>query len=541
MIPASYSLRIMQLKGSDMYLTNNSGTLVEEKTTVDNIINQYVVIHKRILYFYKDSRYFTLAQSSSDINVKVIESSFHVGKTIEFMESRTVVDAFSLGPDKKDTVKSVFKQTQSRHEEEPRKRGATPHRPRNFSNNQKPSENRRSAIGTTLANHKEKPHSGSYEEASRQEKVIENNNDDDTPLNDSLDQGNDIADKSYNISYSNRSQENAEAEPLQKVTKMKQPKENKHFLDDDELPTEKHKKKQDNNHFIESDSSMEDTVDGCLFRDVIVQEVDRDYFQLVAEKNVCVTSFEKKFIFAACSKKNVRQLFTMVKADDLLRQLRTQIKDESKQNDDEKEIHKYNSDENNKPLQSNIDKSEKLFVTPSSVSEAKPFRNDKIIDQNEATQKNELFNNFTNQSSNKLNSDDLLLLKNANLPPKIKESVTITSTTTQIIPTTVTITEKPVSTIIENKERPKNDLHKTSLQKIAKTVSEPLIQNDPDDKSITSEECNNKDKDKSKTNSDEVNIDSFLSNNSGSRDDEDFLTRMQSMFSLTDLGLSGIN
>ncbi|EJW03828.1 hypothetical protein EDEG_01886 [Edhazardia aedis USNM 41457] len=91
-------------------------------------------------------------------------------------------------------------------------------------------------------------------------------------------------------------------------------------IEDDPFP-EDQPEKDKKDHSIESDSSMEEPQEAVLEKNASVVELNDKTFNLKMKNNVCVTFFEKKFIFAPCSKNNPSQKFKLVKADEVKKDL----------------------------------------------------------------------------------------------------------------------------------------------------------------------------------------------------------------------------
>lgn len=464
LLPGIRCLRIVQLKNSDKYLINNSGVLGEETTTLDNIENQYVVIHNRILYFYKNNKYFTLAQPNKDINVKIIESNFHTDRNVEFLESRTVVDAFSLGPDKKEGSGQLIKQTQIRHDTEKTKHSMPLRHPRP-SNVQRFSENKRIASQRIESQQKEQKNNELTDYGDNSQHSNENR----PGRGYNYNEENDIVEtKVFNS-------KDLEKSALHEHIKSDYTPYNEHILDDETLPTEEMHKKKDHSHFIESDSSMEDTIDGCLFKDVVVQEVDSNYFQLVASHNICVTSFDNKFIFASCSKKNEKQQFTMVRADEVLRKLKNTIKNDN--------------------------------------GATKP-------------------QTIANLTPEKTESSAILPVLNRQKP---SESNVITSIKTQLVPVTVTVTKKH-----ETKSAKQEKLDDAEDEQNEIVIEKKKKKDGNDASVLVFPPVKPKSEISDGKKQDSAGLDSFLSGPAPTNEDDDFLSRMQSMFSLSDIGINNL-
>ncbi|KAM0678459.1 hypothetical protein BDAP_000858 [Binucleata daphniae] len=457
-IPYATCLRVVQLKDSDKYLINNSGILSEEAATINSIENQYVVIHNRILYFYKDNKYFTLAQPSKDITVKIVESSFHTDRNIEFLENRTVVDAFSLGIDNKDNVNAqIVKQSQTRHETDKNKRALPLRHPR-LQNTQRLTENKYLMEQRDSLKHKDQKNIDIVDYGLN-EHTLETQKRKESDYNLDADEINDQVEAK--ISHTSDIEKNPQREYANSNSH------NKHFLDDETLPTDEVKKKKDFAHLIESDSSMDETIDGCLFKDVIVQEIDGDYFQLVANKNICVTLYDSKFIFASCSKKNDKQQFTMVRADELLKKIKNTMKVDTK-------------------------------------SQSQDSINLLKLDANKSTSETKF---------------------------QPHENRTITTVKTELVPMTVTVTKKP-ETKTKSHEKPddesnENENEKNKQNKKSKEESTSPLVVLP---TVKTEKKKGAD----------LNLDNFLTDAPNANEDDDFLSRMQSMFSLSDIGINNI-
>ncbi|KAM0673202.1 hypothetical protein GVAV_003367 [Gurleya vavrai] len=501
----------MQLKDSIKHLTNNSGLLSEELTNLDNIENQYVVIHNRILYFYKANKYFTLAQGDVDIAVKVVESSFG-NKSIEFLESRTEIDAFSLGPDNKERIKVNKSQSL---DIEKQKSGALMHRQKKNGNKMQRFNNKNHSVQRKPNNQHKENEQYNYD--------ANKNNVDKNEVEILEDDENKVSDEYVDLKkpmLTIKKEINREPHMHElKDNSIVSMKYNKHFLDDEILPTDLVKEKQNNRHLIESDSSMDDYVDGFMFKDVVVKEVDSNFFQLVANKNLCVTSFYDKFIFTACNKKNEKQLYTMIKADEILRNLRSIKKEEiikpEKRLDDNVNKNKIEDSSNNDDLKKN---------------------NDDNIKNN---------NNNDNMKNNIKNNDDNLKNKlfkpdaNTKNESLIQENITITSIKTTTVPTTVTVTQKPVVVTEKEKsiqeENKKNSKEKEEIEKADQKIEKSVNFNDSHKGEDTIETS------KLKNNNDELKLNNFLTDNAVTHDDEDFISRMQNMFSLSDIGFNNID
>lgn len=357
--------RVMKLKDSDNIITHKQDRLVQEKTTFDNIEDQYVVVHDRIIYFYKKRIYYTLGATKKDIEVKVIESEVgrNVGKLngsvgcvirnghcakIGYMERRVEIDAFNLGHNKKNQNEGAGNEKRESLLERLKKRRtnirslAVEHKPSTNTMNEIKGSLQGNNILNSLFKDTQKPLQANTENSTSNQSSNKNQNP--TLSNIYPSQYTPSAD---NMPYDQATQIINTSIPIEPQTYLEKPPiniEHQHFstypydnyMHEMNVPDDFNDKKK-KSHAVESDSSMDDDY-SLLFKDVTVREIDDKYFQLASE-SICVTFYGNKFIFAPCSIKNGNQLFTMLKSDDLLKNF------ESKKNSDEKHEDEQHEDE----------------------------------------------------------------------------------------------------------------------------------------------------------------------------------------------------
>lgn len=358
------ALRIIKLKDSEKYLTNTNNRLTQQKTSLETIENQYVVVHNRILYFY-NKKYYSLAGSYKDSVVRVVESSNYMRdgfnanshkRDIGFMEQRRTLDLFNLGAENENHDDKDSKKGRPL----PAWRRAMPKRSVNnvVTHNSMSAMENRSQFSKDGEFGNKPQENGSGPEFDNQRVMPHDNNNahvvdyNSTPHINNYVNGahaneydNDFTKNDYNSNvmnrndfnnknnmnrtefadnnetnkneYNNSSGSNEKLRDFFSYNESKKAKSQKNnkFGDDTVLPTENH---------IESDSSMEDTINGCLFEDVKVKEINKDTFQL-AHNDTCVTCFKDEFIFSPCSNYNKDQLFTMINADEILKGLKDEV------------------------------------------------------------------------------------------------------------------------------------------------------------------------------------------------------------------------
>lgn len=392
--------RIIKLKGSDLFITHKQDRLVQEKATFDNIDDQYIVVHDRILYFYKNRVYYTLGVSKKDIEVKVVESEFgrrennkkqyvtkqqsnvldgH-GREIGYMEKRKTLDLFNLGHghDKKDEEDKGSSEARKAFLLRLKKRNAALKKSENDAKGESETKQEKKALNMNdyamhhlaagaaqqsrpdsiqgnITSQEQLPPVPQYLDTNTQyplsnvkySPVVDNTSP--YPLS-NIKYGSNIenampyplSNTKYNSGLDNTTPyqdikssylSNADTNSMTPYTDLLLRQQNTRypddtytsflneskFIDDNFEPKDKKKK----SHVFESDSSMDDDY-SLLFKDIIVKEVDSEYFQLAADQ-ICVTFYSNKFIFAPCSSRNEKQLFTMVRSDDILRDLKRNI------------------------------------------------------------------------------------------------------------------------------------------------------------------------------------------------------------------------
>lgn len=357
--------RLMKLKNQDLFVTHKRDRLTLEKATLDTIEDQYIVIHERTLYFYKNRTYYTLGVSKKEIEVKVVESEFgrKVGylkrevaepmlyngidmnsyfavnkhnREVGFMEKRRTLDLFHLGHEQKGEETKETGEMRRAFLSRLKKRMSTLHPQDNLAkgDNDKQRDTGRNENNISDYNlhhvdiinqEQQKP------EMPRMNSIQSNIGQPNTNMSNlvqsymaqsnqgqtSLEQSN----PTYNmpLSYSDglgNHDSNQNSAPMYNIDNVVQYGSKQKFSDDP-LPVDEQKKR---SHVIESDSSMDDDY-SLLFKDIIIKEVDSDYFQL-AYDSICVTFYSDKFIFAPCSARNEKQFFTLVKSDDVFRDLK---------------------------------------------------------------------------------------------------------------------------------------------------------------------------------------------------------------------------
>jgi hypothetical protein len=266
----------MQMKDENTkYVTNKQGYLFNEESNLQNIQDQYVMVHSRILYFYSSGSYLTLAMSKNDISVKVVESSFRKDKKLGAYQTKRFVNFFNLG-------ENAQKKTREESKSVSKTSGG---KPNEFFKKDTPLPGPKGWTGPATKGSYLPPRTQRY-----------------NPLPTSF------------------------TPPPPPPIKEKSEQHEEVVVEKEKVQYKKAKKKTDDQHQIESDSSMEEDASGCSLKDVVVREIDGKYFQLVLDDKFCVTNFEGKFIFAPCGE-NDKQLFSMVKGRDVIEKIKDKVKE----------------------------------------------------------------------------------------------------------------------------------------------------------------------------------------------------------------------
>lgn len=262
--------RLLRLKLKDgFYVTNNNGTLRLEPSTPFNLPNQRVVIHKRILYFFRDGTYHTLAMAQGSTDIKLVVYNIMGERDIGFLRNsmmdpyRRKINPFSyLSQAKKSEPRSL-------PEALPQEPLQTPERPKRPERIKKTPER---------------------EEKPLPKPVLEQKRPVESPP--------------------------SSAEPVASGEAKR-----------DAAPA-RHRQRE--SHLIESDSKMEDHEFGYVVKNVMVSEIDRDHFSLVAQGNSCVTYYKDEFVFMPCTSAT-EQIFRLESSENALKKSR----DESSLLDDD--------------------------------------------------------------------------------------------------------------------------------------------------------------------------------------------------------------
>lgn len=274
----------MSLKGhGGMFATHVENTMVLERARTRGFEGQHVSIHRRTLYFEEDGVRYTLAMLNDDIEVRVVNAK-EVRPRVSFFSRRRPLDLFHL-----DTGPS----------EDPKQwsppmgmAGARASKLRRLSarGNMSP-EDPGESLRATMQGHSDKRPPAFLPVTPAQ----------------SFDQG--PAQKSS---------------PAQKPPAQEAP-EPPSFEDPGAqkkaVLRESPVKKKPTFH-IESDSSVDEGY-GYAIRDVRVKELDKDYFALVAENNICVTYFKSRFVFARCNKSD-QQKFRLHSTEEVKKRYMTE-------------------------------------------------------------------------------------------------------------------------------------------------------------------------------------------------------------------------
>ncbi|TBU05260.1 hypothetical protein CWI36_0654p0020 [Hamiltosporidium magnivora] len=420
LIKTYQAFRMIYLKNTEnMFLTNIKNNLCLEKSTLDNIKWQNVVVHKRKLFFVTDSVYYTVAMSYKDIHVRIVEVKSFQEKRIGMYQTKKIVDLFGLNKKEESNANNGGGNGggSGGNGSGSNNPGANP----GSNSNPNPGANHNSIFNPTPSSNTNSIPGSVFN----------------TNLGSNDSQRSITTQRTNNRLFSlNSNNMRPPAVPTitsyTQITKTKekkpsQPKDNDENDEEDRndrrLKQRKKKKLREDFH-VDSDSSLEEYENGCVYKDAKIKEVDGKYFQLVVNEEFCVTRFEGKFIFAPCSE-NDGQYFSMARGNEILTQLKKQKENEmflevSKVgllDNVDRNVERFNDFIKSKNLSDLIGKTDTLNLLKNQL-----LRNSNSLPNNLPNNTNSLRNNLPDTTDRSLSTDDLL--RSANTLSDNTDSIT---------------------------------------------------------------------------------------------------------------------
>lgn len=315
-LPVIICDRLLRLKHKDgQYVTNSKGVLRLESPMLPSLSDQRVVVHNRVLYFFKDGIYYTLAMVHGELEIKLIVYNAMSEKGIGFSSNPTFrprkrkIDPFgylshashrdnqSDNEKEKDSPlgnkrKPGLEKPPSRSERIPapkRTERVSKSRPRDHEEYRGKQE-----IWTGREAHqakKDKPFEAGT--AERNSKVLKEGFDETETL-----------DNSDKVSLYNAPPLRLEVETSSTLRSIKSPKKT-------DLAQR--------SYVVESDSKMDEREFGYIIKNVIVSEVDNQgHFTLIGGNDACVTHYKNSFVFMPCSRAP-EQIFKLESSEEIVK------------------------------------------------------------------------------------------------------------------------------------------------------------------------------------------------------------------------------
>ncbi|AFM98522.1 hypothetical protein EHEL_061530 [Encephalitozoon hellem ATCC 50504] len=302
--------RLLRLKHRDsQYVTNSKGVLKLESPMLPTLSDQRVVVHNRVLYFFKDGIYYTLAMVHGELEIKPIVYNAMSEKGIGFSSSPTF---------------------------RPRKRKIDPfgylsHAGRRDS--QGDSEKGKDS----LPSNKRKP--GLVKLPSRNERITAQKRTERMPRNSPKDREegswNDKThqvkkDKSFEANLDVKNAKAPKEGPDETETLDSSDKLPAYGIPPPRLEVETGNALQNirppkkvgsirRSHVVESDSKMDEREFGYVIKNVTVSEVDdKGHFTLIGGSDFCVTYYKDSFVFMPCSRAP-EQIFKLESSEEIVK------------------------------------------------------------------------------------------------------------------------------------------------------------------------------------------------------------------------------
>ncbi|AFN83244.1 hypothetical protein EROM_061530 [Encephalitozoon romaleae SJ-2008] len=315
-IPVIICNRLLRLKHKDgQYVTNSKGVLKLELPMLPSLSDQRVVVHNRVLYFFKDGIYYTLAMVHGELEIKLIVYNAMSEKGIGFSSNPTFrprkrkIDPFgylshaghrdnqSDGEKEKDSLlsnkrKPGLEKPPFRNERlSPQKRieRVSKSRPRDHEEYR----GRQETLDGKEAHQAKKDKPSEVDTAERNNKVLKDGFDETEAL-----------DGSDKVSGYNAPPLRLEVETSSTLRSIRFPKK-----------TDSPRRF----YVVESDSKMDEREFGYIIKNVVVSEVDNQgHFTLIGGNDACVTYYKDSFVFMPCSRAP-EQIFKLESSEEIVK------------------------------------------------------------------------------------------------------------------------------------------------------------------------------------------------------------------------------